>query len=129
MLSTVDDEGARSDGFLKASDVAQLKLNADLIVLSACNTSAGIRNDQDAMSGLVKAFILAGSRSVVATLWSVETESATELIVTAVEEQRKDKALRVADAMRLARMKLLAGAVGERVHPFYWAPFASFGAN
>jgi CHAT domain-containing protein len=67
------------DGLLTASEVAQLKLNADWVVLSACNTAAGDKPGAEALSGLVRAFFYAGARTLLVSHWSVVTDAATRL--------------------------------------------------
>ena len=68
------------DGLLTASEVAQLKLNADWVVLSACNTAAGEKPGAEALSGLARAFFYAGARSLIVSNWEVETKSAVALM-------------------------------------------------
>ena len=67
------------DGLLTASEVAQLKLNADWVVLSACNTIAGDKPGAEALSGLARSFFYAGARALLVTHWSVASEAATRL--------------------------------------------------
>jgi CHAT domain-containing protein len=65
------------DGLLTASEVAQLKLNADWVVLSACNTAAGDKPGAEALSGLARAFLYAGARALLVSHWSVASDAAT----------------------------------------------------
>ena len=67
------------DGLLTASEVAQLKLNADWVVLSACNTIAGDRPGAEALSGLARSFFYAGARALLVSHWAVDSEAATRL--------------------------------------------------
>ena len=67
------------DGLLTASEVAQLKLNADWVVLSACNTIAGDKPGAEALSGLARAFFYAGARALLVSHWAVESNAATRL--------------------------------------------------
>jgi hypothetical protein len=67
------------DGLLTASEVAQLKLNADWVVLSACNTIAGNKPGAEALSGLARSFFYAGARALLVTRWSVASKAATRL--------------------------------------------------
>ena len=67
------------DGLLTSSEVAQLKLNADWVVLSACNTIAGDKPGAEALSGLARAFFYAGARALLVTHWSVDSAAATRL--------------------------------------------------
>ena len=72
---------ADDDGLLTASEVAQLKLNADWVVLSACNTMAGDRPGAEALSGLARAFFYAGSRALLVSHWTVESNAAARLSI------------------------------------------------
>src|SRR5215831_5444578 len=76
-LTLPNEPSELDDGLLTASEVAQLKLNADWVVLSACNTVAGGKPGAEALSGLVRAFFYAGARSVLVTHWSVLSDAAT----------------------------------------------------
>jgi CHAT domain-containing protein len=67
------------DGLLTASEVAQLKLKADWVVLSACNTIAGNKPGAEALSGLARSFFYAGARALLVTRWSVASKAATRL--------------------------------------------------
>ena len=69
------------DGLLTASEVAQLKLNADWVVLSACNTIAGDKPGAEALSGLARSFFYAGARALLVSHWAVDSEAATRLAV------------------------------------------------
>jgi len=114
---------ASASPLLELDDVLTLRLNAQAVLLSACNTAAGEQGGA-AMSGLVRGFFFAGSRSVVATHWAVETTSAAALTSAAFAA----KAPR-AEALRLAQMEMIAGTLGggRWAHPFYWAGYALFG--
>lgn len=120
------------DGFLTLEDILGLKLNADLVVLSACNTAAGDK-DGEALSGLGRGFFFAGSRSLLVTHWPVETESAGQLVTgffqaLKANPQKRAKALR--EAM-LALRNSSASSTGRKTfpyaHPVYWAPYALVG--
>ena len=78
-LSIPDQPSERDDGLLTASEVAQLKLNADWVVLSACNTIAGDKPGAEALSGLARAFFYAGARALLVSHWAVDSEAATRL--------------------------------------------------
>jgi CHAT domain-containing protein len=108
---------------LELDDVLTLRLNAQAVLLSACNTAAGEQGGA-AMSGLVRGFFFAGSRSVLATHWAVETASAAALTAAAFSA----KAPR-AEALRTAQLAMIGGTLGggRWAHPFYWAGFALFG--
>jgi CHAT domain-containing protein len=117
--------GADADAspLLELDDVLTLRLNAQSVLLSACNTAAGEQGGA-AMSGLVRGFFFAGSRSVLATHWAVETASAAALTAAAFST-----AAPRAEALRLAQVRMIEGQLGggRWAHPFYWAGYALFG--
>lgn len=108
---------------LELDDVLTLRLNAQAVLLSACNTAAGEQGGA-AMSGLVRGFFFAGSRSVLATHWAVETTSAAALTTAAFSA-----AAPRAQALRKAQLAMIEGKLGggRWSHPFYWAGYALFG--
>ena len=107
--------------------VLGLRLNAQWVLLSACNTAAGEQGGA-AMSGLVRGFFFAGARSVLATHWAVESESATALTSATFSAQAKGAVSR-GGSLRQAQLAMLDGTLGNGrwSHPFYWAPYALFG--
>jgi CHAT domain-containing protein len=113
-----------SDGMLTASEIAQLKLNADLVVLSACNTAEGGDGlGGGALEGLSGAFFAAGARSVLATHWEVPS-AATAALMTGVFSPA-NRAQGLAQALRQAQLSLIAQ--GATAHPFNWAAFTIIG--
>ena len=123
-LAMAADKDEREPPLLELDDVLNLRLNAQWVLLSACNTAAG-ENGSGAMSGLVRGFFFAGARSVLATHWAVESESAAALSIATFEATH----LKRAEALRQAQIALLEGRLGNGRwrHPFYWAPYALFG--
>ena len=115
-------DGAASP-LLELDDVLTLRLNAQSVLLSACNTAAGEQGGA-AMSGLVRGFFFAGGRSVLATHWAVETASVAALTAATFSAQAPR-----AEALRLAQVRMIEGQLGggRWSHPFYWAGFALFG--
>ncbi|NDP42255.1 MAG: CHAT domain-containing protein [Aromatoleum sp.] len=113
---------------LTLDDVLSLKLNSQWVVLSACNT-AGAERDGTAMSGLVRGFFFAGTRSVLATHWAVESDSARQLVSAIFSDYAKDTKGSRAGSLRRAQLAMIDGTLGNGsyVHPFYWAPYALFG--
>ena len=71
-LVLLSDPPAGEDGFLQASEIVQLRLNSDLVILSACDTAVGPLEGEEGIAALSRAFLLAGARSVVSTLWSID---------------------------------------------------------
>jgi len=110
---------------LTLEDVLSLKLNADWVVLSACNTAGDDGRAEEALSGLARGFFFAGSRSLLVTHWSVESESAMLLTTHAFAAYKKDAQMRRAEAMRQAMLEVMK--MGKFAHPTYWAPYALVG--
>jgi len=117
------------DGILTAEEVAALDLRGvEWAVLSACDTGLGEMKAGEGVFGLRRAFQIAGARTVVMSLWSVDDE-ATRLWMRALYEGRLKKHLSTADAMQQASLSVLHArrARGETTHPFYWAGFVAAG--
>ena len=114
------------NGLLNASEVAQLKLNADWVILSACNTAAGADDGAEALSGLARAFFYAGARSLLVSHWEVDSEAAVAITTGAVNAMRADPKMGRAEALRSAEVALIAKG-GTFAHPSVWAPFVLVG--
>jgi tetratricopeptide (TPR) repeat protein len=113
-------------GYLTMGDVFGLKLNADLVSLSACNTGRGSEVKGEGVVGLTRAFMYAGTPAVAVTLWSVESQSAKELNVGMYRYLSKKPGR--AAALRQIKLALLRGEKGEQYRdPFFWAPLVVFG--
>lgn len=110
---------------LTLEDVLSLKLNADWVVLSACNTAGADGRAEEAMSGLARGFFFAGSRSLLVTHWSVESESAMQLTTHTFAAYKSNPNMRRADALRQAMIKTMNSP--QFAHPAYWAPYALVG--
>ena len=112
-------------GVLYASQIAGLKLNADLVVLSACNTAAagGTRYGGGALEGLADSFFDAGARAVLASHWEVPSASTVKLMTGVFD--RKRAGMGYAQALRQAQLQLIAQ--GATAHPFNWAAFTLIG--
>jgi CHAT domain-containing protein len=108
--------------------VAQLKLNADWVVLSACNTIAGDRPGAEALSGLARAFFYAGARELLVTHWAVDSAAATRLTISTFDRLKVDPKLGRAEALRQAMLAYLADTSSARnASPAIWGPFALIG--
>jgi CHAT domain-containing protein len=113
-----------ADGMLTASEIAQLKLNADLVVLSACNTAEGGDGlGGGALEGLSDSFFAAGARSVLATHWEVPSAATTTLMTDVFSPANRARGL--AQGLRQAQLSLIAQ--GSTAHPFNWAAFTIIG--
>jgi CHAT domain-containing protein len=124
------------DGLLTMEEILSLKLNADWVVLSACNTGAGAVAGAEAASGLGRAFFYAGTRALLVTNWSVHSQSARQLMTDLFKRQADDPKLTRGEAMRQAMMALVdgpgyVGADGKTeftyAHPLFWAPYSIIG--
>jgi CHAT domain-containing protein/tetratricopeptide (TPR) repeat protein len=120
VLSLVDDPGGQ-DGLLHPDEVARLRLNADLVVLSACRTGQGNIQDAEGVTGLARSFLHAGSRGVVCSLWQVDDASTADLMVDLYAGLKAG--LPSADALRSAQLGMIEA--GEP--PLHWAPFILIG--
>jgi CHAT domain-containing protein len=101
---------AFDDGLLTASEVAQLKLNADWVVLSACNTAAGDKPGAEALSGLTRAFFYAGARALLVSHWSVDSEAATRLTTSSFDVIKSTPGIGRAEALRRAMLAYMNDA-------------------
>src|SRR6516162_3402663 len=116
------------DGLLRASDVAMLKMNADFVVLSACNTAAGDKPGAEALSGLARAFFYAGTRSLIVSSWEVDSESTVALMIGLFGALKSNPHLSHAEALRLSMLGMLGkSSKPEWAQPKFWAPFIVVG--
>ena len=135
-LSAPEVTGNPADGLLTAEDILGLRLNADWVVLSACNTAAAQGAGAEAVSGLGRAFFYAGTRALLVSNWPVESTSARELTTDLFRRQVDNAGLARAEAMRQAMLALIDGpglkgadgrALFSYAHPIFWAPFSLVG--
>jgi CHAT domain-containing protein len=135
-LSAPDVAGVPGDGLLTMEEIPALKLDADWVVLSACNTGAGAGAGAEAVSGLGRAFFYAGTRAILITNWPVHSASARELVSDLFRRQAADTGLTRAEALRQAMISVLDGPgftdpAGKTVftyaHPLFWAPYSIIG--
>ena len=116
------------DGLLTASEVAQLKLNADWVVLSACNTAAGDKPGAEALSGLARAFFYAGAHALLVSHWAVESDAATRLTTATFDILQNDPNVGRAEALRRAMLAYMKDTTDPlNAYPALWAPFVVVG--
>jgi CHAT domain-containing protein len=136
-LSAPDVAEVEGDGLLALDEILSLRLNADWVVLSACNTASGQGAGAEAVSGLGRAFFYAGARALLVTHWPVETTSARALTTDLFRRQQEDPGLDRAQALQqtmnsiIDRGLFVDATSGKPVfsyaHPIFWAPFALIG--
>jgi CHAT domain-containing protein len=135
-LSSPSVTGENADGLLTMEEILGLKLDADWVVLSACNTGAGAGAGAEAASGLGRAFFYAGTRALLVTNWSVHSQSARQLVTDLFKRQAENVKLGRSEALRQAMMALVDGpgylnADGKTefsyAHPLFWAPYTIIG--
>jgi CHAT domain-containing protein/Tfp pilus assembly protein PilF len=117
-------EHSREDGFLQVREIANLRLAAELVVLSACETGRGRIENGEGILGITRSFFYSGARSVVSALWKIG-DKATAMFMRRFYyylSLENDKA----QAVRLAKLALLRSKYS---HPFYWAPFVLHGES
>jgi len=120
VLSQVDNPPG-TDGYLRLDEVTDLRLNADLVTLSACQTGQGKVFRAEGVSGLARAFLYAGCRGVLCSLWQVDDAATAELMADVYAGLKDGKS--AADALRSAQLKMIEA--GEP--PLHWAPFVLIG--
>ncbi|MCD4833825.1 MAG: CHAT domain-containing protein [Bacteroidales bacterium] len=121
------DSTLNEDGILYSGEIYNLKLNADLTVLSACETGLGEIKKGEGLIGLTRALLYAGSKNIIVSLWKVADESTSDLMIDFYknlleEEQEKQE---FSQALQQAKLKMIAE--GKYAHPFYWSPFILIG--
>ena len=135
-LTAPDVAGVKGDGLLTMEEIMSLKLDADWVVLSACNTGAAAGAGAEAASGLGQAFFYAGARALLVTNWSVDSQSAREITSELFRRQKTSPNLSRSEALRQSMMALLddKGFTDKKgtmlfayAHPLFWAPYSIIG--
>ncbi len=134
LLTPPADAGDKDDGLLTASEVAELVLNADWVVMSACNTAAGRSDNADALSGLARAFFYAGARALLVSHWPVYSRAAVKLTTGTFAALESQPGIGRAEALRRAMREIVeadavdpADSSRSEAHPAFWAPFIVVG--
>jgi CHAT domain-containing protein len=115
------------DGYLSAGEIAALKLDANWVILSACNTAAGDAKGAQALSGLARAFIYAQARALLVSHWAVDSDATVKIITRAMHEMASDPKLGRAEALRRSMIALIDKGNAREAHPANWAPFIVVG--
>lgn len=117
----------KDDGWLKTSDIYNLKLNSRLAVLSACNTGGGRLQTGEGLMSLARGFFYAGCPSLVMSLWEVEDQSGTAIMSAFYKNLKRGKTKD--EALRQAKLEYLKNSNSRRAHPHYWLGYISMGDN
>jgi len=121
VFSLVDSNGQAQNGFLRLNDLYGLRLNCDLVVLSACNTGLGKEIHGEGLIGLTRGFLYAGAARVIVSLWNVDDEATADLMQRFYSAVLGPRALRPAAALREAQVSMWNDARWKS--PYYWAGF------
>lgn len=116
---------SKEDGVLYANEIYALKLNADLVVLSACETGIGKVIRGEGVIGLSRSFLFAGAKNIVVSLWKVADQSTANLMTQFYKRMLKDKKLNKSDALHQAKLDLIK--TKHHAMPYYWASFVLVG--
>jgi CHAT domain-containing protein len=120
VFSLVNERGEAQDGFLRAHELFNLKLPAEIVVLSACQTGLGKNIRGEGLVSLTRGFMYAGAPRVIVSLWGVSDSGTTELMVRFYHGMLKE-GMRPAAALRAAQVSLMNDK--RWASPYYWAPF------
>ena len=133
-LTNPEVRSGKGDGLLKVDTILTLKLDADWVVLSACNTAAGEGEGAEALSGLGRAFFFAGARAILVSSWPVDSEASRKLMTDLFKRYTQEKDMSKPRALQLASLRLLDEGIPDEqkssytyAHPLFWAPFTMVG--
>ena len=129
VLTPVDENISANDGLLSAKEVSKLNLDAEIVVLSACNTASSIdESNSEGLTGLANSFFSAGAKSLLVSYWSVISESAVDVTTHIFKPSNEGRSY--AHKHRNAVLDLLQNSKDTyKLHPSYWAPFSVIGVN
>ena len=121
------DTASNEDGMLYSGEIYNLKLNADLTILSACETGLGKIIKGEGIMGLTRALLYSGTRNIIVSLWRVADESTSELMIDFYKNflEAREGDIEYSQALRQAKLKMIDE--GKYAHPFYWSPFILIG--
>jgi CHAT domain-containing protein len=134
-MSSPEVTGDQDDGLLTMDKIISLKLDADWVVLSACNTAAGEGSGSEAVSGLGRAFFFAGAKALLVSNWPVDSVASRQLMTDLFKRQKQTQGLSKSEALRQAMLNQIdQGGMREGnvmkysyAHPLFWAPFMVVG--
>ena len=133
-LTNPEVQNLKGDGLLKVDTILTMKLDADWVVLSACNTAAGEGEGAEALSGLGRAFFFAGARAILVSSWPVDSEASRKLMTDLFKRYVQEKGVSKPRALQLASLRLLDEGVPDDQkakytysHPLFWGPFTMVG--
>lgn len=129
ILTPPDTATSEDDGYLSASEIGALKLDADWVILSACNTAAGsaVGEGAQALSGLARAFFYAQARALLVSHWEVNSLATVKLVTAAARAITSDTSIGRSEALRLAMLDMIDNGQPAEAHPANWAPFVVVG--
>ena len=120
VLSLINHQGAEQDGFLWANEVYNLRLPAEMVVLSGCRTGLGKEIKGEGLAGLTRGFMYAGSKRVLVSLWDISDEASAELMARLYKAMLKEH-MSPAAALRAAQIQTMKDNRWQA--PYYWAAF------
>ena len=125
-LLLAQDTTSGEHGVLYSGEIYNLKLNADLVVLSACETGLGKIQKGEGIIGLTRALLYAGAKNIIVSLWQVADESTSDLMVDFYKNSLVSKGqISYSEALRNAKLKMISE--GKYAHPIFWSPFILIG--
>jgi CHAT domain-containing protein/tetratricopeptide (TPR) repeat protein len=127
ILTPPDTASDEDDGYLSASEIASLRLDADWVILSACNTAGGASANAQTLSGLARAFIYAQARALLVSHWEVDSNATVKVVTTAIGELARSAKVGRAEALRRSMLALIEKGEPHEAHPAFWAPFVVVG--
>lgn len=130
-LALAQEPGETLPSLLNLEDVVSLELDADWVLLSACNTSSADRVGGDPLSGLARGFFFAGASSILVTHWEVESRSAAAITTKTIERWMRHRHLNRAQALQQVSIDMIEArhTPSRWSHPAYWAPYALVGSS
>lgn len=132
LTSTPPEAPDAAAAMLTASQIERMNLDADLVILAACNTGGGSGGAGESLSGLARSFFFAGARSLMVTHWEANDVTTTYLTVLFLQNLQTARAAGPAAALAKAQVRMLDESVGaraEQAHPYYWAVGALIGGE